>query len=69
MEVNLNPDAGIPQRKRYYMVIKNCSECPFWNDCKTTSFLHDDFIFPGTCPLHRWVGDETEKALFYKNKG
>jgi len=69
MGINLNPDAGIPQRKKYYTVIKNCSECPFWRKCKAESFLHDDFIFPGTCPLKRWVGDETGMHINYKNKG
>ena len=65
--VNLNPEAQGRREKVYQMVIKNCTECPFWRTCKANNHLQDDFKFPVGCELQTWRGEG--KYVRYRDKG
>lgn len=65
MAVDLNPEAQGLRRKRFYTVIKNCSECPFWRECTSDCNLQDDFKFPPGCKLQTWRGNEGELHRFF----
>lgn len=67
MGISLNPVEQNKRKKRYYIIIKNCSECPFWKECRVGG-INDDFHFPSGCLL-RDAGDEQEKSMNYRSVG
>jgi len=59
-----------PKCKRYYIIIKNCTECPrtIYNQCLESNWGRDDHNFPGDCLLQT-AGAEEEQAVDWTSKG
>lgn len=65
--INLNPLEQTDRTKRYYVTIKNCSECPFWSKCEVGG-MSDDYRFPTGCMLRDWTGNENELMRVWRHK-